>query len=169
MDANGDTIWTRTYGGANYDECGEVKQTKDGGYIILGYTLSFGAGSYDTWWIKTDSLGNTQWAKTFGVNYSERCYSVDELENGGYVFSGITTTSNDIDMYIVRTDSLGNELWSRNGISVLSDAAYSIEQTFDGGFIVAGYVHKYATLMRLAPEDLMPSVTVLSPTGGEDV
>jgi len=171
MDEDGDTIWTRTYGGANYDECGEVNQTKDGGYIIIGYTKSFGAGSYDCWLIKTDSLGNTQWTKTFGGTGQEYAYCVDELENGGYIFSGKTYSygMGAFDMYLVRTDTLGNLVWSRTGISVNGDGANSVEQTFDGGFIVGGFVYKYAALMRLAPENLLPSVNVLNPNGGEEL
>lgn len=57
-DANGDTLWTRSYGGPNHDEGRSVRQTADHGYIIAGWTSSFGAGGYDVYLIKTDSLGN---------------------------------------------------------------------------------------------------------------
>lgn len=61
-----DTLWTRSYGGSNYD-CGySVYQTLDGGFIIVGFTESFGAGMEDIWLIRTDVNGDTPWTITFG-------------------------------------------------------------------------------------------------------
>jgi len=57
-DANGDTLWTRTFGGPSYDAGYSVRQTADGGYVICGQTYSFGAGGSDFYLIKTDENGN---------------------------------------------------------------------------------------------------------------
>jgi hypothetical protein len=57
-DAQGDTLWTRTYGGVRHDRGYSVRQTSDGGYIIAGYTWSFSAGGDDVYLIKTDANGN---------------------------------------------------------------------------------------------------------------
>jgi hypothetical protein len=57
-DAEGDTLWTKAAGGTNDDWGYSVQQTSDGGYIIAGYTRSFGAGGEDVFLIRTDSLGN---------------------------------------------------------------------------------------------------------------
>lgn len=58
VDASGDTIWSRTYGGSGSDAAYAFAQTTDGGFIVAGYTESFGAGGKDVYLIKTDSMGN---------------------------------------------------------------------------------------------------------------
>jgi hypothetical protein len=59
LNQDGDTIWTRIYGGANEDMGYCVDQCTDGGYIVVGATKSFGAGDYDIWLLKTDAAGDT--------------------------------------------------------------------------------------------------------------
>lgn len=60
VDSDGNTLWTRSYGGSGIDAFRSVQQTADNGYVIAGYTNSIGAGDYDMWLIKTDSLGEVQ-------------------------------------------------------------------------------------------------------------
>jgi hypothetical protein len=57
--ATGDTLWTRNYGGIRDDWGCSVQQTSDGGYIIAGFTWSFGVGNEDIYLIKTDAFGNS--------------------------------------------------------------------------------------------------------------
>ncbi|MGC8814396.1 MAG: hypothetical protein ACP5QL_08340, partial [Dictyoglomus sp.] len=59
LDSNGDKVWEKTYGGSKNDGAYSIQQTTDGGYIVAGYTNSFGAGYGDFYIIKTDSEGNT--------------------------------------------------------------------------------------------------------------
>ena len=74
--AQGDTLWTRTYGGAVSDMGYSVQQTPDGGYIVAGYTDSFGAGGADVYLIKTNASGDTLWTRTYGGPSYDEGYSV---------------------------------------------------------------------------------------------
>ena len=135
-----DTLWTRTYGGSSNDRGYSVGITSDGGYIITGETYSFGAGGYDLYLIKTDSLGNTIWTKTYGGSSNDYGYSVQRTTDGGYIivgstYSGSATT---FDVYLLKTDSLGDSLWARTFGGPYSDYGHSVQETKDHGYIVTG-------------------------------
>ncbi|MCJ7423483.1 hypothetical protein MUP01_04340, partial [Candidatus Bathyarchaeota archaeon] len=73
-DASGNEQWNKSYGGTNYDQPCALVQTGDGGYALAGGTDSFGAGSRDFWLVKTDSVGNAQWNRTYGgTDYDCAC------------------------------------------------------------------------------------------------
>ncbi|MBA7703424.1 hypothetical protein ES703_112210 [subsurface metagenome] len=139
-DANGDTLWTTTYGGA-YDDWGNsVQRTSDGGYIIGGYTESFGAGNGDLYLIKTDSLGDTLWTRTYGGTGWDMGWSVQQTLDSGYIVAGrIWSVGVSSNVYLIKTDASGDSLWSKiyGGISS-QEIGFSVQQTSDSGYIVAG-------------------------------
>ena len=147
LDSNGDTIWTKTYGGDSYDVGYCVQETSDGGYIIVGYTYSFGAGESDVYLIKTDSNGNVLWTKTFGGASYDMGYSVQETSDGGYVITGYTDSfgAGGSDVYLIKTDSNGNIAWTRTYGGSSSEAGYSVRKTPDGGYIIAGYTYSFGS------------------------
>ena len=89
-DANGIKQWDKTFGGTNNEMASSVQQTTDSGYIIAGYTWSYGAGGSDMWLIKTDANGNEQWNKTFGGTDKENALSIQQTANDGYILAGWT-------------------------------------------------------------------------------
>ncbi|MCC6012604.1 T9SS type A sorting domain-containing protein [Candidatus Caldipriscus sp.] len=139
-DANGNVIWAKTYGGTDWDVAHSVQQTSDGGYIVAGYTDSFGAGGYDIFLIKTDANGNVIWAKTYGGIDYERASSVQQTSDGGYIVAGITGSFGAVnwDVFLIKTDTNGNIIWAKTYGGAGLDVAYSVQQTSDGGYIVAG-------------------------------
>ncbi|MCK5843210.1 MAG: PQQ-like beta-propeller repeat protein, partial [Victivallales bacterium] len=145
IDAEGDTIWTRTYGGDENEYGKSVAQTSDGGYIVAGYTYSFGAGEFDVYLIKTDSEGDTIWTRTYGGSNWDWGESVAQTSDGGYIIAGGTKSfgAGERDVYLVKTDALGDTLWTRTYGGSDEDYGYSIALTTDGGFIIAGYTESF--------------------------
>lgn len=85
---SGDLAWTKTYGGSDDDRARSVQQTVDGGYIVVGYTESFGAGSQDVYLLRLNAAGDTIWSKTYGGEGYDMGHSVKEVCGGGFVIAG---------------------------------------------------------------------------------
>jgi len=111
-DSQGDTLWTRTIGGAGIEwgEYGEM--TSDGGYVITGSTSSFGAGKSDLWLIKTDENGNTLWTVTYGGASWDHGYYVRQTSDGGYIITGVTRSfgAGGDDLWLIKTEADGDTL-----------------------------------------------------------
>ncbi|MFH2037789.1 MAG: hypothetical protein ABIJ45_15415, partial [Candidatus Zixiibacteriota bacterium] len=149
-DSIGQGIWEKRFGGESNDFATEVYQVSDGGYIVGGYTSSFGAGNGDFYLIRTNSAGDELWSHTYGGSGSELATSMALTAEGGFILAGRTqgTYYPDTRYLVVKTDSLGNEEWHRtygNGISVAS----SIIATDDAGYIIAGYKNANAYLVKI--------------------
>ncbi|MFC1547272.1 T9SS type A sorting domain-containing protein [Candidatus Neomarinimicrobiota bacterium] len=172
-DANGDTIRTKTYGGSDDDNAYAVQQTTDGGYILVGVTRSFGAGSIDAWLVKTDANGDTIWTKTYGGSGVDQIYSGQQTTDSGYIIAGSTSSSgaNTMDAWLVKTDSLGNTLWSKMYGGGDWEGAESVQQTIDGGYIFAGWTYTYGPGYQafwLVKTDSMGAATWSKTYGGDD-
>jgi hypothetical protein len=144
-DARGDTLWTRTFGGASRDEGFSVRQTADKGFVIVGLTQSFGAGEDDVYLIKTNARGDTLWTRTFGGNDDDFGYSVQQTEDGGYIIAGLNESfgAGGEDFYLIKTTAGGDTLWTRTYGGSNTDEAHSVQQTSDGGFVVAGSTYSF--------------------------
>jgi hypothetical protein len=146
-DRGGGIQWTKTYGGFNEDGGSDVQQTFDGGFIIVGETMSFGSGDYDIFVIKTDSLGEILWTRTFGGKGCDGGQSIQQTRDGGYIICGDTQSFGNGfgDVYLVKTDARGEILWTRTYGGPDFDYGESIQQTNDKGYIVVGWTKSFGS------------------------
>ena len=146
-DINGNSVWTKTFGGTNTDAGNSVQQTMDSCYIITGTTLSFGAGGIDVYLIKTDANGDLLWTKTFGGSGNDWGNSVHQTIDGGFIVTGWTNSfgSGGYDIYLIKTNFDGDTLWTKALGGISEDKGYSIQQTSDGGYIIVGYTYSFGS------------------------
>jgi len=136
VDENGDSLWSHTFGGADEDYGYCVRQTDDGGFIIAGFTRSFGSGSKDVWLIKTRSTGIEEWSHTFGGAGDDVARSVCQTVDGGYALAGFINGCESV--WVIKTDENGIEEWNQTFGGASTEEATCIRQTADHGFIIAG-------------------------------
>lgn len=140
-----DMVWSKTYGGTNFEYAYSIIQTSDGGYALAGSTNSSGAGASDGWLVKTDSLGNQLWNKTYGGTNDDCFRCVVQTSDGGYVLTGYTRSSGAgvYDYWLVKTDANGNIIWSNMYGGTNADYAFSVIQTNDGSYTIGGHTYSF--------------------------
>jgi hypothetical protein len=147
LNSNRDTVWTRVMGGTWYDGAAQAIATADGGFVIAGNTLSnktgdvgTNNGSADWWIIKLKSNGDTAWTKLLGGVYSDYASSIAATADGGFVVAGetgITGSSDGVDVMVVKFNSSGNILWKKTLGGSKYDAASSVTVAADGSLLIA--------------------------------
>jgi len=144
-DANGNVIWTKIVGEWNNEIGYDVQQTFEGGYVIVGYTSSIGAGEADVYLVKTNVNGDTIWTKTIGGSNIDFGYDVQQTADGGYIIVGETKSygAGDYDVYLIKTDTYGNVTWTKTFGGTARDIGYSVRQTSSGGYIISGQTYSF--------------------------
>jgi len=142
-DQFGNKQWEKNLGGGGREAGYCVRQTSDGGYVIVGYNEPVGKGPYNICLLKTDASGTMQWQKAFGGTGWDYGRSVQETSDEGFIIGGSKQVNNNSDAYLVKTDSSGNKEWERTYGGTESDGINSVQQTPDGGFVFGGTTHSY--------------------------
>ncbi len=153
---NGDTHWTKTYGGTNTDyghnnQICDIKQTSDSGFIFIAQVNTAPSGpitTLDFLVIKTNSFGDTLWTKTYGTANGISLLCVQQTLDGGYIFVGDTSWTYNM-MYgtaeglVVKTDALGNIQWQKTYGGSKAEIFRGVEQTNNGDYIVCGFTSSF--------------------------
>ncbi|MCK4822576.1 hypothetical protein KA005_42825 [bacterium] len=151
LTSSGDIEWEKTYGGSeapywfSSDIAYSIQQTSEGGYIVAGSNESFNTDPYDPradfWVLKLTSSGDIEWQKTYGGDYGDTAYSIQQTSDGGYIVAGelmSTFVGHLTDLWILKLYSTGDIEWQKT-YGGDYNYAYSIQQTIDGGYIIAGH------------------------------
>lgn len=152
LDAQGNMIWKRTYGGSGDDIASAIEQTADGGYIVAGATISQDGdvtgnhGDNDAWVIRLNSFGDLLWQLALGGSDADGASSIAITDDEGYIVAGFSY-SNDgdvlgnqgsADYWVVKLDATGAIDWQRTLGGSGYDEATQVQQTHDGGYIITG-------------------------------
>jgi hypothetical protein len=157
INSNGNIEWSKVYGGTLNDKAQSIEQTKDGNYVVSGWTRSSDGdvkylnGGADFWVIKLNQNGQLEWEKTLGGSEDDFAYTIANTTDGNYVVAGESKSSDgdvsnhhikpnglNSDGWIVKLSSSGSIIWEKSIGGNEDDVIYSIQQTNDKGFIVAG-------------------------------
>lgn len=139
LDDSGNLEWTKTIGGADWDEGNAIVQTSDGGYLITGFTESFGELYADIYVVKLDGSGNLEWTKTISGASDEWGYSIIQTSDAGYAIVGVLSSGGgEWDVYVVKLDGAGDLQWAKAIGGTQDDYGYAIIQTTDGGYAIVG-------------------------------
>jgi hypothetical protein len=141
---NGTVLWTKMYGGPDYDYGHRIKQTTDGGFVIAGLSSSFGAGGYDLYVLKTDSAGTAQWSTTIGGPSNDEAQQVFPTADGGCMLIGSSSSysPNMIPYYefaMCKLMANGTLSWMKKiGVGGYC-LCYDAVNTADGGYLMTGW------------------------------
>jgi hypothetical protein len=157
LDNQANIQWQKCYGGSDFDDAFDIKQTPDSGFIVAGPSSSndgdvIGQHSChgcdpDFWILKLDQTGNLEWQRCLGSIFKETPASVAVTSDGGFVVAGYNSSSNSgdvsgchglFDYWVVKLDSTGTLLWQRCLGGTNNDAGKAVVCSNDGGVLVFG-------------------------------
>lgn len=146
LDNNGNKQWESSYGGDKgggtpTDVAFSIANTIDKGYIIAGYTRSFGAGGDDFLVLKLDKNGNIEWNKTYGGTKNERAKTILTNPDGEYIVAGYTLSKGkgNRDVWVLKLDKHGEIIWDKTFGQHYSQEANSMIYTDEEEYLIAGY------------------------------
>jgi hypothetical protein len=155
MDAQGNKLWEKRYGGSGDDRLIKVLPSPDGGYLLCGWTTSptgFDVtaptrGYQNYWVVKTDAQGNKLWDRRYGSAASEMLYNAIATPDGGYLLTGNTggpisgpsgdrsmATRGPMDVWTIKIDALGNKQWDNLLSGAVGIYVYGAANIPGGGY-----------------------------------
>ena len=131
------------FGGQNHDRAYSAIEFDDS-FLIVGYTMSYGAGDSDVWLLKIDQEGNPIWNKTYGTLESEQgLYLVETYDNNILIAGRINNNDNNLDLLLLKVTPSGDFLWNRTFGGSGDDWMWEIKKTIDNTYVLIGRTNSY--------------------------
>jgi hypothetical protein len=105
-------IWQQNFGGALDEDGRSVRQTLDGGYIIVGSINPYPAPKGDVYLVKTFANGTKEWEKSFDAGGTDYGYAVEQISDGGYIIAGQTWSYGWGDVCLIKTFDLSTHFFT---------------------------------------------------------
>ena len=141
-DEDGNQLWVKTFGFQNDDMGYSLELTMDGGYILAGEKDAYPEADSDVWIVKTDSIGQMQWEKSYGIETEdERAYTIKQTADGGYILGGQKGCSgfSSCDAWLLKLNSLGDTLWTKKFVTPSwSSSFHSIIEVNNSEYVMTG-------------------------------
>ncbi len=142
-DASGNLLWNQTYDGSNSDYGYSLTEYSGGGYLLTGYTYSYGTNG-DMWLIRVDSSGTHLWNQTYGGAAYDTGQSIVECSTGGFAIAGRTGSFGvGTDIWLVRTLADGTAIWNATYGGSSYEYGNQLLETTDGGFAILGNTNSF--------------------------
>ena len=152
IDANGNKLWSRYYGGQFTDTLLDISETENGNYILTGYSdssdtdISNNLGEYDFWIVKVNNTGDLIWERNFGGSQIDEAFSITKTTDNHFLIAGntrsadkdVTLNNGSSDIWVIKINSDGTLIWERNFGGTSFDNANKIISAERGGFYVVG-------------------------------
>lgn len=129
-------VYPTTYGSVGY----AIAQANQSNYIISGSKKTSTGLTSDIYLLRTDSVGDTLWTKTYDNSQSDASWAVEQTTDSGFITAGVTfnnATFKD-NVYLIKTNTTGDSIWKKQYGGATDCFANSVQQTTDGGYIIAG-------------------------------
>ncbi len=145
---NGDTIWSRIYGGSEFEGGNGVAVDTSGDYVVCGNTWTYDPGNLENVWILkiNHETGDTLWTKSYGDEGGQCAFDVIVDRDGNYVISAKTTFHYTDDVWVLKVNPItGDTSWTVHYGTDRNEKGYSIAQDREGYYVVAGFTDKRGT------------------------
>lgn len=140
LDNQGNIIYEKNFGGYSDDNPTGIIAVKEGGFLITGYTYSYGRGECDGYLLRIDQDGNIIWTNTFGDYSFDSFYSSKETLDGDFISCGSTQSyGNDEQGYIVKSNTSGEMEWFYTFGDSLNENFLDVSVTSDNQYLACGY------------------------------